>query len=79
MAQDKDEFACCFERSDYTETGEFLDKLSNCKFLKDCIKVLHRCCWLNPVFAPSKASVCDRSLAGVAGSNPAGGMDVCLL
>ena len=29
--------------------------------------------------ARSKAWVCDRSLAGFAGSNPAGVMDVCLL
>ena len=27
----------------------------------------------NPVAARSKAQVCDRSLAGVAGSNPTGG------
>ena len=27
----------------------------------------------------SKARVCGRSLAGIAGSNPAGGMDVCVL
>ena len=33
----------------------------------------------NPVAEQSKASVCGRSLAGIAGSNPAGGMDVCLL
>jgi hypothetical protein len=32
-----------------------------------------------PVVAQSKAWVCGRSLAGIAGSNPAGGMDVCLL
>jgi len=32
-----------------------------------------------PVAARSKALVCARSLAGVAGSNPAGGMDICLL
>ena len=31
------------------------------------------------VDAPSKAWVCGRSLAGIAGSNPAGGMEVCLL
>jgi hypothetical protein len=31
------------------------------------------------VAAPFKAWDCDRSLAGIAGSNPAGGMDVCLL
>jgi hypothetical protein len=29
-----------------------------------------------PVAAGSKAWVCGRSLAGIAGSNPAGGMDV---
>jgi hypothetical protein len=29
--------------------------------------------------ARSKAWVCGRSLAGIAGSNPTGGMDVCLL
>jgi len=27
----------------------------------------------------SKASICGRSPAGIAGSNPAEGMDVCLL
>jgi len=32
-----------------------------------------------PVAARSKAWVCGRSLAGIAGSNPVGGMDVCLL
>jgi hypothetical protein len=32
-----------------------------------------------PVAARSKAWVCVRSLAGIAGSNPTGGMDVCLL
>jgi hypothetical protein len=31
------------------------------------------------VVARSKAWVCGRSLAGIVGSNPAGGMDVCLL
>jgi hypothetical protein len=29
--------------------------------------------------ARSKAWVCGRSLVGIVGSNPAGGMDVCLL
>ena len=29
--------------------------------------------------APSEAWVCDRSLAGIVGSNPAGGMGVCLV
>ena len=32
-----------------------------------------------PVTAQSKEWVCGRSLAGIAGSNPAGSMDVCLL
>ena len=32
-----------------------------------------------PVAARSKARVCDRSLAEVAGSNPAGGMDICVV
>ena len=31
-----------------------------------------------PADATSKACVCGHSLAGIAGSNPAGGMDVCL-
>jgi hypothetical protein len=32
-----------------------------------------------PMAARSKAWVCGRSLAGIVGSNPEGGMDVCLL
>ena len=32
-----------------------------------------------PEAAWSKTCVCGRALAGIAGSNPAGGMDVCLL
>jgi hypothetical protein len=36
-------------------------------------------CMPIPVAARSKAWVCDRSLAGIVGSNPAGGKDVCLL
>ena len=32
-----------------------------------------------PAAARSKAWVCDRSLAGIVGSYPAGSMDVCLL
>jgi hypothetical protein len=34
---------------------------------------------LIPVAERSKAWVCSRSLAAIAGSNPAGDMDVCLL
>jgi hypothetical protein len=32
-----------------------------------------------PVTARSKARVCGRFIAGIVGSDPAGGMDVCLL
>ena len=32
-----------------------------------------------PVAARSKVWICGRSLAGVAGSNRAGGMNICLL
>jgi hypothetical protein len=32
-----------------------------------------------PVVAQSKAWVCDRSLAGIVGSNPAEDIDVCLM
>ena len=32
-----------------------------------------------PVAARSNAWVCGRSFAGIAGSNPAGGLDVCML
>ena len=32
-----------------------------------------------PVAAPFNTSVCGRSLAGIAASNPAGVLDVCLL
>jgi hypothetical protein len=32
-----------------------------------------------PLVARSKAYVCGLSLAGTAGSNPAGGKDICLL
>ena len=34
---------------------------------------------LIPVVERSKARVCDCSLAGIVGSNPAGGMDVYFL
>jgi hypothetical protein len=32
-----------------------------------------------PVAPQSRACVCGRSLAGIVGSNPTGGMAVCLL
>ena len=34
---------------------------------------------LTPVAERSKTRVCRRSRAGIAGSNPAGGMDVCVV
>jgi len=36
------------------------------------------CCGPIPVAARSKAWICDSSLAGIAGSNLTGGVDVCL-
>ena len=35
--------------------------------------------WPMPVAARCKAWVCGLSLAGIAGSNPAGGMGICVL
>ena len=40
------------------------------------IRIIHQ--WLIPVAERSNAWVCSRSPAGIASSNPAGGMDVCL-
>jgi hypothetical protein len=35
--------------------------------------------WSISLAARSKAWVCGRTLAGIVGSNPAGGVDICLL
>jgi hypothetical protein len=43
------------------------------------LEVLEREASLLTVAARSKAWVCGRSFTGIAGSNPARGMDVCLL
>jgi hypothetical protein len=40
---------------------------------------MYNCIMLIPVAALSKAYVCGRLVSGVAVSNPARGMDVCLL
>jgi hypothetical protein len=39
-----------------------------------CLKIYR----LSPMAARSKAWFCGRSIAGFVGSNPGGGMDVCL-
>jgi hypothetical protein len=44
--------------------SDFAERITNC---------------LIPMAARPKAPVCDRSLARIAGSNTAGGMDVCTL
>jgi len=45
-----------------------------------CIYIyIYVCVCVCVVAALSKVQVCGRSLAGIVGSNPAGGMDVCLL
>ena len=40
---------------------------------------VHKTSWPVPVAVLSKALVFDRSRAGIVGSNPGGGMNVCLL
>jgi hypothetical protein len=43
-------------------------------------RILHPLCLRSiPVAARSKAWVCGRLLAGIVGSNPAGGINICLL
>ena len=48
-------------------------------FQKNVNSILHISVWPVPVAARSKAWVCGRSSAETVGSNPTGGMDVCLL
>jgi len=45
-----------------------------CSDIMDCL-----CTHLDPVAMRSQAWVCGRAPAEILGSNPAGGMDVCLL
>jgi hypothetical protein len=52
--------------------------------IRNCYIIIHfttlySVVWPISVAARSKAWVCGRSLAGIVGSNPAGGMDVCFL
>ena len=47
--------------------------------MKDLVAVSLGRRLLIPVAERSKARVCGRSLGGVAGSNPAGDMDVCVV
>jgi len=54
----------------------FIDVTRSHYIVTSCLVcVLHR--KPIPVAARSKAWVCGRSLSGIAGSNPTGGMDVC--
>jgi len=48
-------------------------------FVKTRTRPTDRCENLMRAFVSIKAWVCDRSPAGIEGSNPAGGMDVFLL
>jgi hypothetical protein len=50
-----------------------------CMYVHTYIYIMYRTNWPIPVAARSKAWICGRSLAGLAGSNPAKNMDVCLL
>ena len=42
------------------------------------ICTLRNCMFIILVAARSKARVCGRSIAGIAGSNPAGSIDICV-
>ena len=59
------------------EKGESLCRFVLCTVL--CLMWSHEAGRPVPVAVRSKAYVCHRSLAGIAGSNPAGGMGVCFL
>ena len=69
----------CCELRDYY----FLDEKRNLqvKTDKESVQIIGEVfyCRPVPVAERSKARVYGRSLAGIVGSNPAGGMDVCLL
>jgi hypothetical protein len=53
----------------------------NVKYLSyEMSKLAHRCLFMKYMCTACRSQwVCGRSLAGIAGSNPAGSMDVCLL
>jgi hypothetical protein len=51
----------------------------NLRYAVNKIKEVKRTKWPITVAAGSKVWVFGRSPAGIVGSNPAGGMDVCLL
>ena len=62
--------------------GVFSIVIFGCEYLESEItKIIIRITLIGliPVAGRSKTSVFGRSLAGIAGSIPAGGMDVCLL
>ena len=50
------------------------------EFSQTVVKIVFRKVqWPITVTARSKKWLCDGSLAGIVGSNPTGGMDICLL
>jgi len=55
--------------------GQNISEDSNLQEISDLQAVIMQI----PVAARSKAWVCCRALAGIVGSNPVGGMDICLL
>ena len=70
------------ERKSLTPTGNRIpDRPSRCLVtVRHCVMYVCVCvCMPVPVAARSKAWVCGRSPAEIVGSNPTGGMDVCLL
>ena len=60
------------------ERNFLLRRKQTCRFRGETALVYNMYLYCN-VAARSKACVCDRSLAGIACSNPTGGMNVCLL
>jgi hypothetical protein len=68
----------CTERREFRHDSGRMDKFSLFVIL-DKLGASNSSGWPIPVAARSKVRVCGRSLAGIADSNTAVGMDVCLL
>jgi hypothetical protein len=61
------------------EIPVYVPFVSSATWLPRCFVPSNKCCKaVDPVAAQSKVTVSDRSLAVIAGSNPARGIDVCL-